>query len=323
MIRAAIVGAGSWGQRLVDSVQGRSERIRFTAAVTRTVSKAADFAAARGLPLGNDYAAVLADPAIDAVVLATPHSQHAAQIVQAARAGKHVYVEKPFTLDRASAEQAVAACREAGVTLAVGFNRRFRSAVREVHRLVAEGRLGKVVHIECDFNGPALNPPSAWRMSEHEAPGGGMTAKGIHLTDAMIWMAGPIASVYALSDRHLPGEGGRDDTTSLSVRFASGASGQLSTILATSEFWRLHVFGTAGWAEVRSERILTTRFGAEPAQTHEYPDENTLGAALECFADAAQGRGVYPVTGEDAVNGAAVLEALTRSAAQSAPVRIG
>jgi predicted dehydrogenase len=321
MIGAAIVGLGGWGRRLVESASGQSERIRFVAGVTRTVAKAADFAAAKGFPVGADYAAVLADRSVDAVVLATPHSQHCDQIVQAAAAGKHVYVEKPFTLDRASAERAVESCRKAGVTLAVGFNRRFRPAVREVHRLVSEGRLGEVVHLEGDFHGPPISPPIGWRLSARENPGGGMTGKGIHVADAMIWMAGPIASVFAFSDSRSKGEQ-RDDTTSLTFRFASGATGQLSTILVTPEFWRLHVFGTHGWAEVRGERILTTRFLAGTAQTVEYPDNNSLAEALGCFADAVEGRGSYPVTAEDAINGAALLEGLTQSVAAGAPVRI-
>ena len=103
MIKAAIIGMGRWGQVLVDSVQGKSETIVFTAGVTRTVSRAAHYAERQGFPLGDDYDAVLADPAIDAIVLATPHSQHADQIDKAAAAGKHIFVEKPFTLTSASA----------------------------------------------------------------------------------------------------------------------------------------------------------------------------------------------------------------------------
>jgi predicted dehydrogenase len=87
MINAAIVGLGRWGQNLVNSVQGKSDKIRFVAGATRTVAKAKDYAAQQGFPLYDDYAKVLADPAIDAIVLATPHTQHAQQVIAAARAG--------------------------------------------------------------------------------------------------------------------------------------------------------------------------------------------------------------------------------------------
>ena len=103
MLNAAIVGMGGWGRQLVDAVledgRPKSERIRITRAVTRTPDNAAEFAKRHGLPLTDDYASVLGDPQIHAVVLATPHSQHVGQIEAAAAAGKHVFVEKPLTLD--------------------------------------------------------------------------------------------------------------------------------------------------------------------------------------------------------------------------------
>jgi predicted dehydrogenase len=113
MLKAAIVGLGRWHRRLVDSVQTNGEpkgvKIRFTRAVHRTPERARDYAAAQRLALGGDLAAALGDPAIDAFAFATPHDQHARQVETAALAGKHVLVEKPFTLTRASAEAAAAA----------------------------------------------------------------------------------------------------------------------------------------------------------------------------------------------------------------------
>ena len=109
MLRTAIFGAGHWGRRLIESVHGKSGKIRFVAAVTRDPAGQRALTDRFGLALTDRYADVLADRAIDAVVLATPHSQHAAEIAAAARAGKHVFVEKPFTLTRADAERAIAA----------------------------------------------------------------------------------------------------------------------------------------------------------------------------------------------------------------------
>ena len=96
----------------------------------------------------------------------------------------------------------------------------------------------------------------------------------------------------------------------------------MSTILATPEFWRLHVFGTDGWAEIRNERTLTTRFAKGKSKTVEYPDNDSVQEALLSFADAVEARGTYPLTDLEAVNGAAVLEALNASAASGAPVGI-
>ena len=128
MVRAAIVGLGRWGRSLVTAVQGKSGEISFALGHTRTRATAEDFCREKSIQLVDSYEAILKDRGIDAVVLATPHSQHEAQVRQAAAAGKHVFVEKPITLDRRSADAAVAAVRKAGLVLAVGFTRRFHPA---------------------------------------------------------------------------------------------------------------------------------------------------------------------------------------------------
>ena len=117
MIKAAIVGLGWWGKTLVESAED-SDAIRFVAGATRTVTPEVEaFAKKHGFRLVPNYEAVLADPGVDAVVLATPHSMHGAQVVAAAAAKKHIFCEKPFTLTKREAEDAVAAVRKAGVTL--------------------------------------------------------------------------------------------------------------------------------------------------------------------------------------------------------------
>src|SRR5256884_2368136 len=145
MIRAAIVGLGRWGRSLVASVQGKSKDLRFVLAHTRTRATAEDFCRGQGLALVDSYEQLVADPNVDAVVLATPHSLHESQIIAAAAAGKHIHVEKPITLDRAGADRAANAARKAGVVLAVGYCRRFHPSVVEVRRRLAEGRLGTVI----------------------------------------------------------------------------------------------------------------------------------------------------------------------------------
>ncbi|MGZ9080094.1 MAG: Gfo/Idh/MocA family protein, partial [Burkholderiales bacterium] len=129
MINAAIVGLGKWGQNLVNSVQGKSEKIRFVAGVLRHPDKAREYADRQGLVLHSELAAVLTDPRIAAIVLATPHTVHAEQIMAAVRAGKPVFTEKPLTLTAATAAEAVRAAREKQVTLGVGFNWRFQPAL--------------------------------------------------------------------------------------------------------------------------------------------------------------------------------------------------
>ena len=140
MINAAIVGLGRWGQNLVNSIQGKSDKIRIVAGVTRTREKAAGYAKRQDFPLYDNYGKVLVSPRVEAIVLATPHSQHAVQIIAAAKAGKHVFTEKPFALTRQDAAACIKACANNNVTLAVGYNWRFQPALQEIKRMLDAGR---------------------------------------------------------------------------------------------------------------------------------------------------------------------------------------
>src|SRR5690242_2489621 len=203
MIRAAIVGIGRWGRTLVGAVQGQSAAFRFTTGHTRTRARAEAFCAEHGIALKDSLDTILADPEIDAVVFATPHSEHGPQVEAAAAAGKHVFMEKPFTLDRASAVRALDAVARAGVMLGVAYPRRFHPAMRELKARIDDGRLGVIAHCHGEQNAPAglfMNPAS-WRSLANEAPAGGMTASGVHNLDAMIHLFGEIDEVYATSRR--------------------------------------------------------------------------------------------------------------------------
>lgn len=202
--RAAIVGLGWWGRTIVGRMK-HSDRLRIVAAVEAQPEAHRDFAASHGLALYGDYASVLAAPEIDAVILCTPNGLHTEQVAQAAAAGKHVFCEKPLALTRAEAERSVAACREAGVVLGIGHERRFELAMQEVRRLVRDGALGTVMHAEANFSHDKLSnvPPGDWRRSAKESPAAGMTAMGIHLTDAYVSLFGPVEEVYEIGRAHV------------------------------------------------------------------------------------------------------------------------
>ncbi len=327
MLNAAIVGIGRWGQLLVDSVQGKSDAIRFVAGVTRTRSKAEEFCRTNGIDLRNDYDSVLKDAAVDAVVLATPHTQHEDQIVAAAKAGKHVFTEKPLTLTRASAERAAAACRDAGVTLAIGHNRRFMKNNEAMKALVESGELGTILHIDGNQSADLGGAKGAWRDSRGESPAGGMTSLGIHALDCMIHMGGLVAEIDAYSARRSIGFD-IDDTTAVLVRFASGATGSLVTLASGGRIWQLRVAGSKGWAETRDNKTLTVclKDGMPENRTFEgdaYPHLGSIAAELEEFAAAAEGRGTYRISPEEMVNATAVLEAISKSVENGRRMKIG
>jgi len=335
MIRAAIVGIGTWGQRLVSSVQGESDAIRFVAGATGTPSKVLDFSKKLNFRLEKNYEDLLKDPAVDAVVLATPHSMHCAQIVAAAHAGKHVFVEKPLGLEREAAERAIAACAAKNVVLAVGYNWRFQPALREIKAMLGDGRLGKLLHMEGNFCGPsALRfKREHWRQDRDEAPAGGMTGRGVHVVDAMLYLAGRVETVVAQS-RRLVHDFGVDDTTSMLFGFRGGPTGYLGTVIATAETWRLQVFGSKGWAEVGDVEHLNTwdlrlslldemdLLKKKRPETIKFPQVSTERAELEHFARACAERRPLALPGGDEAHGVAVLDAIVRSAREGALVSL-
>jgi predicted dehydrogenase len=325
VLKAAIVGMGRYAERLIAPAQGKSDKITFVAGATRDPANGKAFAQRHGLRLASDYGALLRDPEVQAVVLATPHALHAEQVQQAAAAGKHVFVEKPFTLTAASAREAAAACERHGVVLAVGFQSRFYPAIVEVQRMIAAGELGEIVHLEGQFSGPPASAEGRttdhWRTRRADNPAGGMTGKGIHLVDLMLAFCGPIASVYARSDRRRLAWD-VDDVTSMLFRFDSGATGYLSTLLATAAIWRLQVYGTRGWAEVREQTELTVKTLDGEISQRSFEEGGSRRAELEAFADAVLHGKPYPVTHAQAIASSATLEAIEHSASSRTEVSI-
>src|SRR5438094_3451540 len=295
VIDAAIVGLGRWGRSLVESIQGKSEKLRFVLGVDPELGAAREFGARHRLRLVPPFEEALADRSVQAVVLATPHSLHRPQVLAIAAAGKPVFCEKPLALTRADAQQMVDACERAGVVLAVGHNRRWWPAMGELRRLVEAGELGKLLHIEghnSNENSNAL--AGGWRALPSESPGGGMTGAGLHALDAMVGIAGPVKRVKAqLIERKPPPA--PHDTASALPEFESGVSGLRATVRATPFYWRVHAFGTRGNAEVLGEtELLVWRSGAAPQKIVPEPVDSLL-AELEAFADAIEARAPYPI----------------------------
>ena len=314
MLNAGIVGLGWWGRNIVEAVQGKSERIRFAHAVTKEPESARELVRSKGIErLSTDLEAVIADPRIEAIALATPHSLHADQIVQIAAAGKHVFCEKPLALKRADAERAVAACRKAGVVLGVGQNKHFWPSMCEMRKVVASGVLGEVLHIEAHYsNENSSNFFAPWRDLPSETPGAGMTGTGIHLLEAFTSLLGPVTTVQS---QFVSRRGGHDprDTISVLFKFANGVSGFLGAVRPSPVYWRVHVFGDAGSVEALGETELVVRTSGGKAERYKYPAEDSLKAEFDAFADAVAGGAPYPISMDEMVHTVAAFDAIVRS----------
>ncbi len=319
MINAAIIGLGRWGQALVSATQG-SDRIRFVKGVARHPETVQEFAARCGLALVPEIGDVTADPSVDAVFLATPHSLHVDQVVAVAAAGKPVWCEKPLALTGAEAARAVAACRDAGVPLACGYNRRCFASMQELKRVVDGGTLGDILHVEGHFSNEYSTRviPFGWRDDPAESPALGMTGCGLHALDALVDLCGPIRQVHAKSFAPKPPPDPRDVVAVL-ADFQSGATGLMATVRATVPFWRVHVFGTKGSAEARDETLLRVGYIGEPPRERSLTPVDSLRALAEAFADAVDGRAPFPITPQQLIDVSAAFEAVIASLDVGAP----
>jgi predicted dehydrogenase len=313
VIAASIVGLGRWGRALVESVQGKSQKLRFVLGIEPQAGAAQDFAAKHGFKLALQFEDALAERAIHAVVLATPHSLHLPQVVAAAAAGKQIFCEKPLALTRSDAREMVQACERAGVVLGVGHNRRWWPAMRELKRLVESGELGTLLHIEGHNSNENSNAVTGgWRTLESESPGGGMTGAGLHALDSMVSIAGPVKRIQAqLIKRKPPPQ--PHDTASALIEFESGVTGMLATVRATPFYWRVHAFGTKGNAEVLGETELVLRMSSRVPERRQLPPADSLRAELEAFVDAVERRAPFPVSPAQALDTVSAFEAVIKA----------
>jgi predicted dehydrogenase len=321
MINAAIIGLGWWGKIHLAAAQ-KSTRLRYVHGVSKEMDAAVPLAETYGFTLSDDLDRALADPRVQAVVLATPHSLHTDQVVRVAAAGKPVFCEKPFALKRTDAERSVAACAKAGVALGVGTNKRFWPSMVELRRVVASGVLGRIMLIEGHYSNENSGMHfSAWRDSPDESPGGGMTGTGIHLLDGFISIAGPAAEVNARLVTHRKGADPRD-TIGVNFEFASGLTGYFGAVRASPIYWRVHVFGDEGSAEALGETQVVLRSRGGRTEVRDFPKVDSILAELDAFADAVEGRAPYPITPKEIVDVVAAFEAVIKSIGTGKPVSI-
>lgn len=312
---------GRWGKALVEGAH-TGQRLRFVRGVDSDPENVAAFAATHRFSVSERFEDVLSDPGIQAIMLATPHSVHVEQVIAVARAGKAVWCEKPLALTRSEAERALAACREAGVPFALGNNKRCFASMRALKEVVASGSLGEILHIEGHFcNEHSTHVSGGWRDDPREAPGGGFTGAGLHLIDAFVNLAGPITRADARLFVQKPAPDPRDAAAAL-IDFASGATGMLATVRAGAAYWRVHVFGTRGWAEARDENVITLAPLGEPPGRQVLTRADSLAVLLDAFVDTIESGTPFPVSQEQMLYVVSAFEAIIRSLAEGQPALV-
>ena len=322
MLNAAVIGLGWWGKQIVTCLAD-SDKINVVRGVDVNLDGARDFAAAHNLHIGASYEDVLADPAIDAVILVTPHLLHEEQVLAAAAAGKQIFCEKPFALNAAAARRMLVACAAKDIVVGIGHERRFEPALEAMKNHLDGGDFGTLIHIECNWshNNFTKAVASGWRKDPKQAPAGTLTALGVHITDYFQSLAGPVAKLRAQT-AHRSDLFPANDVVAVQFTFESGATGFMCNIATTPFYSRVNVFGDKGWGEARENSnvdipepaTLTTRWLDEELTTQTYASANVVKANLEQWADAAEGRGAYRFTADQKLHNVEILEAIVRSA---------
>jgi len=315
MLDTAIVGLGWWGKTVVKAARDFGAPISFVRGVSLEPDTVRDFAAENKIALGASFEEVVADPAIKAVVLATPHTKHPEQVKALAAAGKHIYCEKPFALSKAEAQSMLDACQRAGVVIGVGHHFRLMPSMRVLAELKEAGAFGTIMPAEGNNSHDWLAnyPADSWRMQASESRAGGMTGMGIHVLDCFRDMVGPMKRISALSKSRalkLP----TGDTTAALIEFENGATGTLGTTIKTPFRWRIAIFGENCWAESVSETRAIVRPAGQEPEIIERPADIHLGRNLDYFAKAAMGQGAFPIPPAGLLQTAAALEAVFKSA---------
>ena len=243
-IRLACVGLGRWAGVLAEGIQ-ITPGLEIVACHTRSGERKEAFARKYGCRPCPDFAAILEDPRVDAVVLTTPHSAHKEQVCAAALAGKHVFVEKPIAVTLKDARACVEACEREGVVLMAGHCWRWVASVQKAKALLDSGALGEVTQAAGHFGNPRAQNfgREIWRDDPEESPLGPFTGPGFHLLDILKYLLGPVEEAFAILEQNMAA--GRIPVTASGVlRFASGVTAQVSSSFVTQRRYQLSLFGT-------------------------------------------------------------------------------
>jgi predicted dehydrogenase len=323
-LRVASLGMGWWSDVLADAIN-RSGKLKITACYSRSEEKRAAFAAKYGCRAVPSYEAILDDKDIEAVINTTPNGVHLETTRAAADAGKHVFLDKPIANTVSDGRRITEICRKAGVVLALGYQRRRESQFRWIKRQIDEGLFGKLVNAEANISRDRLGKIDlgSWRYQAAGMPGGVMLQIGIHYTDVLEYLMGPVKAVSGQFARLvLPGD--NPDVASLVLEHENGALSTLNASYASaSEYYLMNIYGkeaTAYYDMFEGLRML--KRGEEKPVKVAFANKDTIAEELEEFANAVRSGAAPEIGGEYATTSLAVIRAGILSAREGRHVEI-
>jgi predicted dehydrogenase len=315
---------GWWSDVLADAIL-RSNKLKIVSCYSRSKDKRDAFAQKYGCEPATSYEAMLADPTVEAVINTTPNDVHFETTSAAAAARKHVFLDKPIANSVTQARGITEVCRKAGIVLALGYQRRRESHFRWIRREIDNGSFGKLVNAEANISRDRLGKfdMTSWRYTAAGMPGGVMLQIGIHYTDVLTFLMGPIKAVTGqLSQLVLPGD--NPDVASLILEHESGALSTLNACYASAaEHYLMNIYGKEATAFYDLHQGLRVqRRGSKEVTPIPCTENDTIVEELEEFADAVRGKTEPEMNGERSTVSLAVIRAGLLSAREKRRVEI-
>jgi len=323
-LRVACIGMGWWSDVLADAIQ-RSKKLKIVACFTRSEDKRKAFAAKYSCVAATNYQTILQDPNIEAIINTTPNNVHLETTHAAAIAGKHVFLDKPIANTVSEGRAISDFCKKKGVVLALGYQRRRESHFRWIRQRIDAGEFGKLVNAEANISRDRLGKIdlNSWRYTSEGMPGGVMLQIGIHYSDVLEYLLGPVKAVNGrFAQLVLPGD--NPDVASLVLEHESGALSTLNASYASaSEYYLMNIYGkeASAYYDMHSGLRVLKR-GGTGASPVPCPKNDTFVEELEEFAMAARGEGAPEMGGDAATRSLAVIRAGIVSAREGRRVEV-
>src|SRR3954465_1399876 len=321
-MKVACLGMGWWSDVLADAIK-RSGKLTIASCYTRSEDKRQKFAAKYGCKAARSYEEILNDRGIEAIINTTPNSVHLETTIAAAKAGKHVFLDKPIANTVADARGLTEACRKAKVVLALGYQRRRESHFRWVKQHL--GQFGKLVNAEANISRDRLGKVdlSSWRYTAEGMPGGVMLQIGIHYTDVREYLLGRVKAVTGQFARLvLPGD--NPDVASLILEHEGGALSTLNASYASaSEYYLMNIYGKerSAYSDMHGGLRILKR-GETKANGVACAENDTIVEEREEFMRACRGDGEPEMDGEKSTASLAVILAGIKSAREGRRVTV-
>jgi predicted dehydrogenase len=329
-VNVGIVGLGRWAKVLTRAA-AKSQQLKIVAGFSRSEEKRLAFQRELGIPAAPELKALLSDPGIQGVILTVPNEQHLPVAAEVAKAGKHVYTEKPIASTLEDGLEIAALEQKYGITVTVGHSARLMAGIRRIRAAIDAGELGRVAFLEANFsNERALElTPKTWRWYKDKAPGGPLSQLAIHQFDVMHYLGGEILEAGSMASKLSPVGAEVDDQSMTLLKFTDGKVGYIGSCWTSPGVFAVRVFGSKGlmhyeidfgtWDtpdKLHEKSVLYIQRGKQGYADREelkVPESDMFRAELEMFAESCRTGKANELSAQNGNVAVAVVYAALRS----------